>query len=229
MNQDIDDRDFGKNSSRSREFEVSNSPSSNFNDMQIDFDEFRPIQVIDYQNKKPIPVSFVNQPSFVNQSTFANIIPPNVRKQEEVFLRKIVEYDHKSKIHPWNWFCPVIQIEYNHTKNGISLHEHPPPKSIKPEPEQRNNPQLEQRIKQELATRDHFPLRHPKWQQNERQERVGDRYHPSDRYSHHQSRYENRQLPNDMQSYSRRNPQEKSWLLNYQESNTHQSNYGHNR
>lgn len=127
--------------------------------MQIDFEEFRPIQVIDYQNKKPTPAPFVN-PS----SSFSNIIPSNVRKLEEVFHRKIVEYDHKSKIHPWNWFCPIIQIEYNHTKNGLSLHEHPPPKSIKPEPEQRIKLESEQRVKQEFGQRDHFPLKHPKWQ-----------------------------------------------------------------
>lgn len=186
--------------------------------MQIDFDEFRPIQVIDYQNRKPAPAPFVNS------SPFPNIIPSNVRKYEEVFHRKIIEYDHKSKIHPWNWFCPVIQMEYNHTKNGLSLHEHPPPKSIKPQLEQRSNPEPGHRLKQpELAKRDHFPLRHQKWQQNERQERV----YQDERY--HQSRFESRQLPNEMQSYSRRNPQERNWSRNYQEWNTHQSNYGYNR
>lgn len=185
--------------------------------MPIDFDEFRPIQVIDYQNKTSIPLPFVNP------SSFSKITPQNVRKYEEVFHRKVIEYDHKSKVHPWNWFCPVIQMEYNHTKNGLSLHEHPPPKSIRPEPVQRIHPELDHRMKQEFAKRDHFPLKHQKWQQNERTERVyqGDRYH--------QPRFESRQLPNDMQSYSRRNPQERNWSRNYQEWNTQQGNYGYNR
>lgn len=209
-------RDFGNNFKRSKDFDTFNPPpKSNFNNMQIDFDEFRPIQVIDYQNKKPASAPFANP------SSFSNIIPSNVRKYEDVFRRKIIEYDHKSKIHPWNWFCPVIQIEYNHTKNGLSLHEHPPPKAQKPEPEKRSNPEPYHRMKQnEFAKRDHFPLQ----QQNERYERgyQGERYH--------QSRFESRQLPSDMQqSYSRRNPQERNWPRNYQEWNTSQSNYGYNR
>lgn len=184
--------------------------------MQIDFDEFRPIQVIDYQNKKTVP--------FANPSSFPNIIPTSVRKYEDVFHRKIIEYDHKSKIHPWKWFCPVIQIEYNHTKNGLSLHEHPPPKPVKPEPEQRGSSELDHRMKQsEFTKRDNFPLKHQKWQQNERHERA----YQSERYQ--QSRFESRQSPNDMQLYSRRNPQDRNWSRNYQEWNTHQSNYGYNR
>lgn len=190
--------------------------------MKIDFDEFRPIQVIDYQNKKPTPASFVNAPPF------SNIMPLNVRKHEEIFRRKIIEYDHKSKIHPWQWFCPIIQLEYNHTKNAMSLHEHPPPKSKKPVPEQRSsNPEPDHRVKQEFGKRDQFPLKHPKWQQNERHERV----YPGERY--HQPRFESRQLPNDNQSYSRnpqeRNPQERNWSRNYQDWNAHQSNFGYNR
>lgn len=212
-------RDFGKKFKGSNDFDTFNPPNTNFNNMQIDFDEFRPIQVIDYQNKKPAPAQFANP------SSFPSIIPSNVRKFEEIFRRKIIEYDHKSKIHPWNWFCPVIQIEYNHTKNGMSLHEHPPPKSRKPELEQQCSPVPDHRMKpNEFAKRDNFPLKQQKWQQNERYERVyqGDRYH--------QSRFESRQLPNDMQSYSRRNPQERNWSRSHQEwNNTHQSNYGYNR
>lgn len=215
-------RDFGNNFKRSKDFDTFNAPKSSFNNMQIDFDEFRPIQVIDYQNKKPAPAS--GPAPFANPASFPSIIPPSVRKYEDIFRRKIIEYQHKSKIHPWNWFCPVIQIEYNHTKNGLSLHEHPPPKPIKSQPEQRGSSGADHRMKQnELAKRDNFPLKQPKWQQNERYERAyqGERYHPT--------RFESRPLPNDMQSYSRRNPQERNWSRNYQEWNTQQSNYGYNR
>lgn len=177
--------------------------------MQIDFDEFRPIQVIDYQNKTQTSAPFANP------SSFLNINPTNVRRIEE-FPRKVIEYDHKSKTHPWNQFCPVIQIEYNHTKTGFSLHEHPPPKSIKPEQHQ---------IKQDHFKRDHFPLKHQNWQQNERQDRA---FHANQGERYHQSRFENRQSY-DMQSYSRRNPQERNWSRNYQEWNTPKSNYGPDR
>lgn len=181
--------------------------------MHIDFDEFRPIQIIDYQNKKQTPAPFVNPLSFSHH------IPPIMRKPEEVFYRKIIEYDHKTKIHPWNWFCPVIQIEYNHTKNGLSLHEHPPPRSIKPEPKP------EPQIKPEFVKRDQIPSKYPKWQQHERHEQFpyADK---SERY--HQSRFEHRQLPNEMPSYSRRNPQERNWSRNYNEWNP-QQNYGYER
>lgn len=212
-------RDFGNNFNRSKEFDTFNPPNNNFKNMQFDFDEFHPIQVIDYQNKKPPALA-----PFANPSSFSNIIPPNPRKYEDVFRRKIIEYDHKSKIHPWKWFCPVIQIEYNHTKNGLSLHEHPPPKSKRPEPEQRRHPEPDHhRMKQEFAKRDNYPLRHQNWQQNERYERV----YPGEGY--HQSRFESRPSPNDMQSYSRRNPQERNWPRNHQEWNPQQGNYGYNR
>lgn len=181
--------------------------------MQIDFDEFRPIQVIDYQNKTQTSVPFVHP------SSFPNVMPPsNMRKSEEIFHRKVIEYDHKSKTHPWNWFCPVIQIEYNHTPNGFSLHEYPPPPPPKPRPEQ-------QPIKPEFGKRDHFPFKQPKWQQNERQDRM---FHTNPNERYHQPRFENRQS-NDMQSYSRRNPQERNWSRNYNECNNPRGNHGYDR
>lgn len=218
-NQDTDERDFGQNCEQSGESTIT-SPNKNFTNSQIDFDEFRPIQVIDYKNKKQTPGA-----PFINATKFSNIVSANklfVHKNEEVFPRKIIEYDHKTKTHQWNWFCPVIQIEYNHSKIGRSLHEHPPPKPVKPEPV------LEQRITQERGKRDHLQMKHPKWPPNERQERIlpvnqGER--------HHQSRFDNRPIPNDMQPYSRRNPQERNWPRNYREWNTQQDNhdYGYDR
>lgn len=174
--------------------------------------------MIDYKNKKQTPAPFTNP------SPFPNTIPSNVRKIEEIFPRKIIEYDHKTKIHSWNWFCPIIQIEYNHTKTGLSLHEHPPRKLAKPEP----MPEPEQRHHQEYTRRDHdLQMKHPKWSQNERQDRVPFASNQGERY--HQSRFDNRQLSNDMQPYSRQNPQERNWSRNYREWNTQQDNYGYDR
>lgn len=203
-------RDFGRFNKKSDETDNFNASNAN---MQIDFDEFRPIQVIDYQNKKQTSVPFANP------SAFPNVIPSNMRNTEDNFLRKVIDYDHKSKTHPWNSFCPVIQIEYNHTKNGVSLHEHPPPKVAKLEREK-------QQIRQDYVKRDHFPSKQQQWQQNERQERM---FHTNQGDRYHQSRFEHRQS-NEMPSYSnRRNPQERDWSRNYQEWNTPKGSYAQDR
>lgn len=83
-------------------------------------DEFRPVQVIDYQNRSG------NQRSslFAPQQTATS----GRSHPEEFYTRKIIEYDHKPKEYEWNWFCPIRIIEYDHKSRGYSMHEHPPPK-----------------------------------------------------------------------------------------------------
>lgn len=207
---------FRNNRKRSRE-------PDNFNMPQTDFEEFRPMQVIDYQNMTQ------NQPPFGGQSSFQGPNSMNMLRSEVIFPRKIIEYNHKTKVHQWNWFCPVVQIEYNHTKNGFSLHEHPPPKPIKKEPQQPH------RVKQQ-PNDDNLRLRQSKWAQSERPERLpyGGQ---SERPYGGQSRFENRptppvnnQLSNENQSYYRRNPQERNLSRNYRDWNAPPpAKYGYER
>lgn len=205
---------FSNNRKRLRE-------SDNFNMPQKDFDEFRPMQVIDYQNKAP------NQPPFGGQTSFPGPNTLNVLRPDIIFPRKIIEYNHKTKVHQWNWFCPVVQIEYNHTKTGLSLHEHPPPKPIK-----KDLPQQPYRAKQEQQQRgENQQLRQQKWPQAERQERL-----PYVGQNERQPRFENRptqqlnnQQSNENQSYYRRQPQEKNWSRNYRDWNAAPPNYGYER
>lgn len=137
------------------------------------------------------------------------------------FPRKIIEYDHKTKTHPWNWFCPVVQIEYNHSKSGFSLHEHPPPKK-----EQTEQPDW---IKSEPKD-EYRQLRQSKtpWAQQtpiDRQERLPYGSQSLHHHQYFQSRYENRQtIPPNTQTaahemYYRRNPQDRNWAKNAREWN----------
>lgn len=187
--------------------------------LQRDFDEFRPMQVIDYQNKTP------NQSSFGGQSSLS------IQRPDIIFPRKIIEYNHKTKVHQWNWFCPVVQIEYNHSKNGLSLHEHPPPKPINKEPQQT---QQSHRVKHE-PKEENLQSRQPKWAQSERPERLPYGGQIERPYGG-QSRFENRPAPspnnqqsNDNQSYYRRNAQEKNWSRNHRDWNAQPANYGYER
>lgn len=137
-------------------------------------------------------------------------------QQGDYFPRKIIEYDHKSKVHPWNWFCPVIQIEYNHTKTGRSLHEHPPPQLIELKHSEPHRPKNES--KEEFRQ-----LRQPRWAQ-ERQDRFS---HGTQGQQYH-SRYENRQsMPpvnaQPTEPYYRRNTQEPNWIRNNRERNNPQN------
>lgn len=141
-------------------------------------DEYFPVQVIDYQNRTQKLLS----PSSCDQKS----------PVADHFPRKFVEYDHKSKIHTWNWFCPVIQIEYNHhSKTGFSLHEHPPPPIVKKE-------RIEQHhwLKRE-PTDQYKQFRQPKRTQtgiisSERLERFA--YEPlQSSHQYFQSRYDNSQ------------------------------------
>lgn len=219
MNQDFGLDGSRNNRKRFRELDTFDASNNDFQSPQMDFDEFRPVQVIDYQNKTQNPVLFGEQTSF-NQQSF----PSGVARVQEIFPRKIIEYDHKSKVHPWNWFCPVIQMEYNHTKTGLSLHKHPVPKSLI-----RNEPDPTNWCKQE----DHVQLRHSNWSSNERQNRfpyAG----PGERY--HQFRFEGRQnapmssLPsNENPPYNRRNPNERNWPRNYRDWNAPQMSGGYER
>lgn len=146
-----------------------------------DDEEYRPVQVIDYQNRTQ------KQPTFDDK-----ISPVN-----DHFPRKIIEYDHKSKIHAWNWFCPIFQIEYNHSKTGFSLHEHPLPRPT-------SKGQMEQQPCVKKEPREQYQLRHPKWTQPGTIERI-------ERYSYG-SRYENSQIKNTQTSnelYYRRNSRDK--------------------
>lgn len=195
------------------------------NQFHDDRDEFRPMHVIDYQNRSQNQLPFSNQSPFSgnqssfsgnqssfsgNQSSFPGSNPFNRLKSEEImFPRKVVEYDHKSKTHSWKWFCPIVQIEYNHGKNGFSLHEHPPPRRVEEfrnEEPHRFNQQSKDDFKQ---------LRQPKWAQTER-DRGQDRFSHGMQGPHgqYQSRYDNRQNTQQPEPHYRRNQPEKSWIRN---------------
>lgn len=201
MNEDFG---FGYFKNEPRDIE---NVDDNLNVSLDDCEEFRPMQVIDYQNQSQ------NQSTFRDESPFADNC--SSKQLDLHFPRKIIEYDHKSKFHSWNWFCPVIQIEYNHTKTGLSLHEHPPPKSV-------------ETIQSEQTHDDYKQLRQPKWGQIDRDRFSGvkaQEQHPQQHQNpHYQSRYENRHnnpssnnSPNEM--YNRRNPQDKNWTRNSREWN----------
>lgn len=169
--------------------------------------------MIDYSNQNR-----QNQPrSFGEQTSAHGSSMSHQQPFLEHFPRKIIEYDHKTKIHPWNWFCPVIQMEYNHSKTGYSLHEHPPPRSMKKE-----HTEQPHWVKKEPKD-EYRQLRQPKWAQQQgpidRQERYSYGQH-----QHFQSRYENRQFissstqpTNEM--YYRRNPADRNWVRNAREWN----------
>ncbi|XP_055309199.1 probable serine/threonine-protein kinase DDB_G0282963 [Sitodiplosis mosellana] len=177
---------------------------------QNDGEEFHPIQVIDYQNQTQ------KQPNFGDQTSPGENSSSN--KQHDDFPRKIIEYDHKSKVHTWNWFCPVIQIEYNHHSNtGFSLHQHPPPRSTG------KKEQIEQHHWVKKEPKDQYrQLRQPKWTQQgttERLERFS--YEPPQsqhQYQHFQSRYDSHIIPSSNtqtsnELYYRRNLREdKIWV-----------------
>lgn len=210
---------FQNNRKRPRELDTFNSSNVGFNMPPKELDEFRPMQIIDYQNKTQSYQPFENQASISSANSSLNVPKPT-----EVFFRKIIEYDHKTKIHPFNWFCPVVQIEYNHTANGLSLHEHPPPKPVKKEPEPSH------RFKQEQRD-EHQHVRQPKWMPNERQERYRG---PVER--NYQMRFENRpnapmnsQMPSDNQPYYGRNQREQNWSRNYHDFNAPSPDYGYER
>lgn len=212
---------FKNDRKRPRESNTFANSSTDFSMPPIDFDEFRPIQVIDYQNKTQ-----KNRPPFGGQSSFSGPSFSNMLRSEEIFPRKIIEYEHKSKVHPWNWFCPVVQIDYNHTRVGLSLHEYPPPKPIKKEPEQ------PPRVKQEPKV-EKMQARESKWAPGERQERYpyggqSERYHQS-RFEHRPTAPFSSQPPNDNQPYLRSNVQERNWSRNQRDWNAPTANYGYER
>lgn len=196
-NRNFDSNRFEHNQKRPREsLDTFNAPNKKFHD---DRDEFRPMHVIDYQNRSQ------HQPSPFNQPLFPGINVPNTSHDFD-FPRKVIEYDHKSKTHSWNWFCPIVQIEYNHGKTGFSLHEHPPPKRVE---ECRN--EQPHRFKQQTKD-DLKQLRQPKWAQNERQERFA--HEAQGQHGHYQPRYDNRQNTQQPEPHFRRNQPEKSWVRN---------------
>lgn len=172
------------------------------------------MQVIDYQNRSQ------NRQTFDEQDMFSNRNSSNDLQQNAYFQRKIIEYDHKTKVHPWHWFVPVIQIEYNHTKTGLSLHEHPPIQTIaKSYGDQQG---FKKDVKDEIRQ-----LRQPRWAHGSQgQHQYENRQN--------QTRYENRQNnpPANAQQtepYHRRNAQEKSWIRNNREWNNPQNNYNYDR
>lgn len=191
-------QDFGSDRYNRKRPRESDNFNNDFNFPQNDCEEFRPMQVIDYQNRT------LNQSTLGDQTPLIDNRSSHNQQFVEDFPRKIIEYDHKSKIHPWSWFCPVIQIEYNHSKNGFSLHEHPPPRPAK----------KDRWVKKE-PTDEFKQLRQPKWAQQQapvdRQERPS--YGPQSQHQqqHFQSRYENRQtIPPANEIYYRRNPQDRN-------------------
>lgn len=124
-NQNIGPGHFKNNRNRfDRDMDSFNGPNNDFDSAQNDLEEFRPMQIIDYQNRGQ------NQAPIGNQPAFGGNFPPKPIQIIDHFPRKITDYDHVSKVHPWNWYCPIIQIEYNHTKDGCSLHKNPPPKVV---------------------------------------------------------------------------------------------------
>lgn len=135
------DEGFGRLNKRSRFDGPSNSGGND------DYQDFRSRHPINYQNR------FQNQSSGnISGNAIADNSSANREQLVEYFPHKVIEYNHKSKIHPYQASCATIQIEYNHTKNGISLHEHPPPKAIeKPKP-------VEQTQKENYGQ-----LRQPNW------------------------------------------------------------------
>lgn len=159
---------------RKRRWEPESTNASGNHPNLPDVQDFRPMQVIDYQNRSQNPAEnqpfektlgadlswLRSPPSNVpqnwnrnqtskranSQATYRSQMPVNLNNVKFIdeYPRKIIEYGHKSKIYKWDWHCPVIQIEYNHTKTGLSMHEHPPPrptpKIIKLEPQEEWKP-----------------------------------------------------------------------------------------
>lgn len=206
--------DFRNNRNRFSNADTFNNSNVEFDASVDEIDEFRPMQIIDYQNQSQ------NCPPLGNQ------LPFSMQSTQDIFARKIIEYDHKSKIHPWNWFCPVQIIEYNHTKTGRSMHEHPPPKPAKQEPESN------QRFKT-VTKDDQIHMRQLKWPSNERQERYrspGERNF-NQRFDQRQnsSTPTNSQMSNENQPYYGRNTQDRNWTRNYREYNAPPAELGYER
>lgn len=116
------------------------SNTSNFGPVQNTERDFKPVHVIDYQNRK-----------LSDQKSLFRIQRPQTDDQrskpfnqfDENFPRRVYEYGHKSKKVQFKWFSPVQYFEYNHQSKGISLHEEPPPKPLEPKPiEQKYMPNL---------------------------------------------------------------------------------------
>lgn len=120
------------------------------------------MQVFDYQNQRQNPPQ-QQLPTFVQQPAFAGSrllqLEPDLH-----FPRRIIDYNHKSKIYDFKEFCPIVQLEYNHKSVPFSLHEHPPIKRpIKNE--------IKKEVKLEPYNQSYGPrggefmqLRQPKWE-----------------------------------------------------------------
>lgn len=199
---------FRMDSNRSRDSSI-NMRRNDFDTFQDYSDEFRPVQVIDYQNRRE------NQ----RMSMFASQQPTTSGRShpEEYYTRKIIDYDHKPKTYEWNWFCPVRIIEYDHNSKGYSMHEHPPPKPIIKQNEQ------SQSLKSEYSQ-----ARHQPWNNKSQSQFKQERH----QYTPYQ-RYENRattstyQQQSDYSANQPRNQQGKEWIRNYQ--NAPQNTSGYNR
>lgn len=99
---DFNDDDYAVNNKRPR-------ISSSGNDSQSYSDDFyRPATIIDYQNQsQPPPASIKSD----HTKTAGEI-------DMDYFPRKIIEYNHKSKIHVLQTLCPVTVIDYKHKPEG---------------------------------------------------------------------------------------------------------------
>lgn len=140
------------NSSQSHPFKSNenvnydDNSSSSSSRVQNDDEEFRPVHVIDYQNRSK------------NEKNTQNALPRQILQQkianhkieaDEHFPRKVYDYDHESSTTKFDWLIPVHCYDYNHQKKKVSMHEHPAPKPLPPvipeEPELVRNPRLAHR------------------------------------------------------------------------------------
>lgn len=210
-------QDFGsvqlKKNNRKRA-QQSDNFDNNIVPPQNDCEEFRPMLVIDHQYKTH------SKQSFEDQSFSTGNCSPNRHQPTDYFPRKIIEYDHKSNVHPWNWFCPVVQIEYNHTNTGFSLHEHPPTEIV-------GKIQAKQHWSKQVVPKDDYNrLRQSTHGPIDHQERLPHGGSAQgQQQQHYQSRYENQQnLPSNSQPmgemYYRRNLQDQNWLQKVHERKT---------
>lgn len=213
--QQSQNQSFGAQSFRNNRKRPRDGDQSYFNDFnRNDNDEFRPVQVFDYQNQRQ------NQqrklPTFVQQPTFTNSRLIQLQP-DEYFPRKVIDYDHKTKTHSFIEFCPIIQMEYDHKRKGFSLHEHPPPKPVVKIERLREN--------QSHGPRGEFmQLRQqPKW---ENRQKPWQRYPAPAPYQpkYENERFDYRQNPSsshamENQSHYGRNQPERHWQSNAREYN----------
>lgn len=159
FNQYDDSRSFNSNNIRNNPF--SRHSGLDFDNQNLpdnDSNVFKPAKVFDYQNQSQQMPNNMNAPmarQTITVSTFGQQII------NDEYPRRIIEYNHQTKVLPMNSFCPIKIIEYDHTVEGLSMHEHPPPKQTISKAE----PAKQERAKEETYFQQQQQQRHPRWQQ----------------------------------------------------------------